>query len=95
MSLNFTIFFQLRREGTLCRNANGNCDVEEYCTGESPIVRTIDILFIVNIKTHRTRKKKKRHRSFPKFKLFSIVILLFQKVFDFKSFVEYPIQVLL
>uniref|UniRef100_A0A7M6DPA1 Uncharacterized protein n=1 Tax=Clytia hemisphaerica TaxID=252671 RepID=A0A7M6DPA1_9CNID len=25
-----------RKEGTLCRNADGNCDVEEYCTGDSP-----------------------------------------------------------
>ena len=32
-------FLQYRKEGTLCRNADGNCDVEEYCTGDSPVVR--------------------------------------------------------
>lgn len=26
-----------RKQGTLCRKQNGNCDVEEYCTGESAI----------------------------------------------------------
>ena len=29
---------QYREEGTLCRNADGNCDLEEYCSGDSPVV---------------------------------------------------------
>ena len=50
----FGLLFQFSPQGTECRPADNECDLPEYCTGTSPVVRiaVIATLFTINQSLH-------------------------------------------